>query len=123
KIPHHPCATCPTVQEPHCHYSEPPTTEIYPLSLHDALPISRHTEVLARPHHEAINHRGRHRIEAGGRLVVEDVARPTTGLDPVRSEEHTSELQSRGHLVCRLLLEKILAVAPGDSKCSIRTER
>src|SRR5690625_6797019 len=31
---------------------------------------------------------------------------PTLNLDQVRSEEHTSELQSRGHLVCRLLLEK-----------------
>src|SRR5439155_3292533 len=31
---------------------------------------------------------------------------PSPGIGPVRSEEHTSELQSRGHLVCRLLLEK-----------------
>src|SRR5690625_5311389 len=31
---------------------------------------------------------------------------PTRSLTPIRSEEHTSELQSRGHLVCRLLLEK-----------------
>src|SRR5439155_2342593 len=33
-------------------------------------------------------------------------ARPPCGFAPSRSEEHTSELQSRGHLVCRLLLEK-----------------
>src|SRR5690242_21366161 len=67
------------------------TTEIYTLSLHDALPISEH----AGRRRNAIA-RGR-----GG----------TAGLDgPIpgwrRSEEHTSELQSHVNLVCRLLLEK-----------------
>src|SRR5690625_2525369 len=44
----------------------------------------------------------------GGRLSVMglDPTRDRTKLRQVRSEEHTSELQSRGHLVCRLLLEK-----------------
>src|SRR2546422_1145260 len=67
-------------------FNDTATTEIYTLSLHDALPISctlwRRT--WDRPC------RGRR-------------ARATPGI---RSEEHTSELQSRLHLVCRLLLEK-----------------
>src|SRR5436305_12308867 len=62
------------------------TTEIYTLSLHDALPISRRSAGLI-PNH-AICRRFSHPREKG------------------RSEEHTSELQSRPHLVCRLLLEK-----------------
>src|SRR6266403_941915 len=65
------------------------TTEIYTLSLHDALPIS---STPPEPH----------TAEGLAAIVVE-------GLDIVlskRSEEHTSELQSRRDLVCRLLLEK-----------------
>src|SRR3954449_13640238 len=63
-------------------FNDTATTEIYTLSLHDALPIY-----------------GRHdgdepREERDGKL------------DAHRSEEHTSELQSHSHLVCRLLLEK-----------------
>src|SRR5580693_10782901 len=65
-------------------FNDPATTEIYTLSLHDALPISP---------------------EASAGILA--------GLDqrgiefwPERSEEHTSELQSQFHLVCRLLLEK-----------------
>src|SRR6266403_6131067 len=64
-------------------FNDPATTEIYTLSLHDALPISRH------PAPRALCQRGLHDLE-----VRE------------RSEEHTSELQSRRDLVCRLLLEK-----------------
>src|SRR5439155_20694844 len=61
--------------------------EFYTLSLHDALPISRPGPVLPRlPHRPA------------GALCCP--------LPHGRSEEHTSELQSPGHLVCRLLLEK-----------------
>src|SRR5215510_16294827 len=63
-------------------FNDTATTEIYTLSLHDALPISRRPP---RPHGEP---------PRGG-----------SGASR-RSEEHTSELQSRGHLVCRLLLEK-----------------
>src|SRR6266508_6762295 len=62
------------------------TTEIYTLSLHDALPIS----------------------DATPKFLVATYVRPKTQSRSAegRSEEHTSELQSRGHLVCRLLLEK-----------------
>src|SRR5438445_10840279 len=66
------------------------TTEIYTLSLHDALPISaRHAELL-----RGGRHRSQHRQRVRRRRRRK------------RSEEHTSELQSRQYLVCRLLLEK-----------------
>src|SRR2546422_4643537 len=74
-------------------FNDTATTEIYTLSLHDALPISPE--------------RGGKGTAALGdlRAVPEsDVGAPRPGR--VRSEEHTSELQSRLHLVCRLLLEK-----------------
>src|SRR2546422_6644724 len=76
-------------------FNDTATTEIYTLSLHDALPIYRPT--------------GRERVggRAGGRRHDDSVGRVLTHLVAVhRSEEHTSELQSRLHLVCRLLLEK-----------------
>src|SRR5436190_21995381 len=66
-------------------FNDTATTEIYTLSLHDALPISccRHA---------------RSRAPRG--------AAPRDFAPPTRSEEHTSELQSHSDLVCRLLLEK-----------------
>src|SRR6266581_9233272 len=67
------------------------TTEIYTLSLHDALPIS--------PRLGARNARRRLRPVRRARPLPGARRRP-------RSEEHTSELQSPVHLVCRLLLEK-----------------
>src|SRR2546422_10290551 len=70
-------------------FNDTATTEIYTLSLHDALPISR------RPWP------GRGRSRRSRRAGC----RRAPGLRG-RSEEHTSELQSRLHLVCRLLLEK-----------------
>src|SRR3712207_7262286 len=75
-------------------FNDPPTTEIYTLSLHDALPI------LADPADEV-------RLRVGGE-PVDDRAHDERDDDEVelRSEEHTSELQSRQYLVCRLLLEK-----------------
>src|SRR5438876_12174663 len=67
-------------------FNDTATTEIYTLSLHDALPICR----------DLLRERPPTRVQ-------EDDARAIL-LD--RSEEHTSELQSPVHLVCRLLLEK-----------------
>src|SRR2546425_9614777 len=80
-------------------FNDTATTEIYTLSLHDALPISA----------------GRAQARARGRpppgpvrprplRPAERPARP--GARRGRSEEHTSELQSLAYLVCRLLLEK-----------------
>src|SRR5690349_23998427 len=84
-------------------FNDTATTEIYTLSLHDALPIS------------GANDTYKHRTATGADLA----ARAGAGLQPPgriagvpatarghRSEEHTSELQSRRDLVCRLLLEK-----------------
>src|SRR2546422_6796028 len=86
-------------------FNDTATTEIYTLSLHDALPISRRRR-------RAASAPASRRARAG-------TARPTPSPRPpgrraaaraccraARSEEHTSELQSRLHLVCRLLLEK-----------------
>src|SRR5688572_30921362 len=75
-------------------FNDTATTEIYTLSLHDALPISR-----AAP---------RPRPRSGARPAAREAPRRRALPPPARrrSEEHTSELQSQSNLVCRLLLEK-----------------
>src|SRR3712207_9409386 len=84
--------------------NDPAPTEIYTLSLHDALPIGAGRR--AAHHPELPAHRVRRLRRAARRPGLR--RRPRRGrrdrLD--RSEEHTSELQSRQYLVCRLLLEK-----------------
>src|SRR2546421_9541094 len=80
-------------------FNDTATTEIYTLSLHDALPICddrrADTRVVAMSEH--LDARVAGRLRRRRRAVAGGV---------VRSEEHTSELQSRSDLVCRLLLEK-----------------
>src|SRR2546430_11556117 len=77
-------------------FNDTATTEIYTLSLHDALPIY-HVRIPRNIAPQAsLGLRVRDRIDARGVVA---------GRDP-RSEEHTSELQSQSNLVCRLLLEK-----------------
>src|SRR2546430_9746006 len=73
-------------------FNDTATTEIYTLSLHDALPISVDAGFVRARHR-------RHRAVVERRFVHRQ-----PGGD--RSEEHTSELQSQSNLVCRLLLEK-----------------
>src|SRR5258708_25662625 len=82
-------------------FNDPATTEIYTLPLHDALPIC-HSDVRHRKTRKKSNIPGEPGLSgqqwrgvpaSGGRRII-------------RSEEHTSELQSPDHLVCRLLLEK-----------------
>src|SRR5687767_15705446 len=81
-------------------FNDPATTEIYTLSLHDALPIS---DVLARaPLQEALWPP----LRPGRGVVAPPLGDPRPAVRAVRSEEHTSELQSLAYLVCRLLLEK-----------------
>src|SRR5438552_17088782 len=80
-------------------FNDTATTEIYPLSLHDALPISGTRRSCFAP-------------------ASADSA--PARWRRARSEEHTSELQSPDHLVCRLLLEKknnkrILSICPSPS--------
>src|SRR3712207_9490108 len=88
-------------------FNDTATTEIYTLSLHDALPIFL-------PFPAALGHALAGGELGSGRLLLR--LRPGGGLSGAghgqghcggeRSEEHTSELQSRQYLVCRLLLEK-----------------
>src|SRR5688572_31951683 len=98
-------AMCCILTLPPSFFTAPATTEIYTLSLHDALPISSDHGDLDRksagacdsrtPARRARRHGWRARRELAG-------VRPRAP----RSEEHTSELQSQSNLVCRLLLEK-----------------
>src|SRR3712207_8184447 len=83
-------------------FNDTATTEIYTLSLHDALPISFQAAIAARNQGDAA-------FERFHMALLR--ARHEQNLDhwkrnTLRSEEHTSELQSRQYLVCRLLLEK-----------------
>src|SRR5205823_14211504 len=90
------------------------TTEIYTLSLHDALPISSSSRTRScrratcRTQGSASSSTGRSR--AAARRATSSRSSPpprrTCASTASRSEEHTSELQSLAYLVCRLLLEK-----------------
>src|SRR5258708_3322790 len=75
-------------------FNDTATTEIYTLSLHDALPIS--------------NNRGPNPMENTSTRTphIRATMKCPHSCTRMRSEEHTSELQSPDHLVCRLLLEK-----------------
>src|SRR5439155_21123417 len=81
-------------------FTDTPTTEIYTLSLHDALPIWCGRAAPPRD------------CSRASAWTTTAIRRPSVRWPRspcptrARSEEHTSELQSRGHLVCRLLLEK-----------------
>src|SRR5256885_3098378 len=96
-------------------FNDTATTEIYTLSLHDALPISR-VGGLPAPRRRRRTGLGPPRrasdgTAAAGRAACTRRARRDRGSEPAahglrRSEEHTSELQSPCNLVCRLLLEK-----------------
>src|SRR3712207_6922224 len=100
-------------------FNDTATTEIYTLSLHDALPI---WEVACLAH---IRRKFVGVVHSEGSAIAEEAIRRIAGFYAVekdgrgrppeeRSEEHTSELQSRQYLVCRLLLEKkkILILSP-----------
>src|SRR5205814_6170780 len=86
-------------------FRDPAPTEIYTLSLHDALPILISAVVIAPGDVELdddhVRIRGRRRDDQ-----APHGANPALSAEALRSEEHTSELQSLRHLVCRLLLEK-----------------
>src|SRR3712207_8963299 len=84
-------------------FNDTATTEIYTLSLHDALPILPHALRALRGGSGARRPEGHGRVSEGegrGSRLRRRLTRRG------RSEEHTSELQSRQYLVCRLLLEK-----------------
>src|SRR2546425_8539171 len=86
-------------------FNDTATTEIYTLSLHDALPISSPTSALAMLRCASAMSRP---SPYSAPVRRSSVPNRTTGRSVIteRSEEHTSELQSLAYLVCRLLLEK-----------------
>src|SRR2546421_5454449 len=98
-------------------FNDTATTEIYTLSLHDALPISVFATRGALHFLSAFIQQGipKERFETARNFLLgytrlwEQTDQRRLGYaidDRIRSEEHTSELQSRSDLVCRLLLEK-----------------
>src|SRR5690242_21392965 len=89
-------------------FNDTATTEIYTLSLHDALPIcARELHVgVARLHAFAEQLGDLPAALEEAQRVVDVVGQEARARALVRSEEHTSELQSHVNLVCRLLLEK-----------------
>src|SRR5258708_38947547 len=101
------CNSCPL-----CHaylfffFNDTATTEIYTLSLHDALPIYNQAtsmfgwSSIGRSSYNGLQATLSKRVSRGLQPVV------TGSANGTRSEEHTSELQSPDHLVCRLLLEE-----------------
>src|SRR5690606_41893411 len=91
----------------HFLFQPTPPPELYTLSLHDALPISR------RP--EGVAHQTWDRQHPVQQLGQQDAVEG-------RSEEHTSELQSRENLVCRLLLEKKKKKDHNPGKVQIRAD-
>src|SRR5207244_11437697 len=106
----HTCFCCDSL--PH----DPSPSELATLSLHDALPISRASPLSSSgtptaadsatagwPTSTDSTSAGPSRLPA---TLIVSSDRPSTYQRPSRSEEHTSELQSPDHLVCRLLLEK-----------------
>src|SRR5689334_24895247 len=97
-----------TLHTPLFFINDTATTELYTLSLHDALPILLVEQ--ARAHQPERMHRGllaeRPDRTHQPRVVLVDAGVLRQRVARVRSEEHTSELQSQFHLVCRLLLEK-----------------
>src|SRR3712207_7720248 len=102
-----------------CFFNDTATTEIYTLSLHDALPISLGADEILLPMVRSADQVDRALDAVDGRcglgilietqaavsLAAELARRPLSRVYLGRSEEHTSELQSRQYLVCRLLLE------------------
>src|SRR2546430_17723801 len=89
------CTHCSSFLSLFFFFNDTATTEIYTLSLHDALPIFKRT-IFDHVHLGAID-ASRSQNEILHNFVVKTRC---------RSEEHTSELQSQSNLVCRLLLEK-----------------
>src|SRR5207253_11189739 len=102
-----------TSRPPSSLFSFPPTapTQLYTLSLHDALPISDRVPLSSLMRSPSSLFFCSNSVSAFSTarcaMVKASLAASRACLClSLRSEEHTSELQSRGHLVCRLLLEK-----------------
>src|SRR2546430_8900200 len=96
-------------------FNDTATTEIYTLSLHDALPICRILAVGDAAVVSGYVGGETQVLSARGGLIMPGFADGHT-----RSEEHTSELQSQSNLVCRLLLEKKKHIPPPTSASAYR---
>src|SRR5260370_4472706 len=93
-------------------FNDTATTEIYTLSLHDALPICRSAE-FSHPQPDSERHVGGR--AGGGSGGIFWNAHHGSVCARARSEEHTSELQSHLNIVCRLLLEKKKSTEDSDT--------
>src|SRR5256885_4149070 len=102
-------------------FNDTATTEIYTLSLHDALPIFIGEMLEQHGVTDLVLHGDRrpYHIVAAEEARARGIAVIATDLGYVRSEEHTSELQSPCNIVCRLLLEKNKTAADTvmDTRC------
>src|SRR2546430_10782278 len=98
-------------------FNDTATTEIYTLSLHDALPISATAE------NEAPITNARTRAPIPHLQNRPEGQGSASRHFRMRSEEHTSELQSQSNLVCRLLLEKKKHTTPSDGSPSTISNR
>src|SRR3712207_7064986 len=103
-------------------FNDTAATEIYTLSLHDALPIlgaqpqpRRRLELVAHEREQRAHDERRARAALAQQRGGDEVH----GALAPRSEEHTSELQSRQYLVCRLLLEQKTNPSSYSSHCSL----
>src|SRR2546430_7222213 len=96
-------------------FNDTATTEIYTLSLHDALPIFKASNPGQSDKFGYVVSLS----QDGNTLAVSAVWEPSAakGINGDRSEEHTSELQSQSNLVCRLLLEKKNQALDGFGAC------
>src|SRR2546427_12132056 len=94
------CSASPPTSALFFFFNDTATTEIYTLSLHDALPILVFQVLAVEQRGQALGQLARAVADGG------DIARHQRRRAQARSEEHTSELQSQSNLVCRLLLEK-----------------
>src|SRR2546422_4418423 len=99
-------------------FNDTATTEIYTLSLHDALPISSARTSSATTANPSPCSSAR-AASIAALSASRWVWRAMRAIVCARSEEHTSELQSRLHLVCRLLLEKKKKKDYTESLCKI----
>src|SRR3712207_9250719 len=92
-------------------FNDTATTEIYTLSLHDALPILHPVQALRRPGDPALARDG---AEDAQRRQVHPSPPEKIPIFFIQIGRHTSELQSRQYLVCRLLLEKKKKMTPSQ---------
>src|SRR5690606_41721252 len=102
----------------HFFFKRPATPQLLTLSLHDALPISKADSMTLRDLVNALRETYCSSIGAEFMHISDPTAKRwiQERLESSRSEEHTSELQSRENLVCRLLLEKKKLARPAQCR-------